>query len=133
MIAPMIVDENLEIIAGHARLEAAKRRGMATVPAVRIAHPTAAQKKAYRLADNKIALNAGWDLDLLSGRAQGAARPRLRSSGPPGSQPAEVDLTFDKVSVKTPKRGVSDDLVPEVSVAPPVSVPAISGSWRAIG
>jgi len=122
MIAPMIVDENLEIIAGHARLEAAKRRGMATVPAVRIAHLTAAQKKAYRLADNKIALNAGWDLDLLALELK-ALLDLDFDLGATGFEPAEVDLTFEKASVKTPKRGVSDDLVPEVSVAPPVSRP----------
>lgn len=63
---PVLVDEAGSILAGHGRVEAAKLLGLATVPCVRIEHMSEAQKRAYVLADNKLALNAGWDEDLLA-------------------------------------------------------------------
>lgn len=62
---PILVDENLEIIAGHGRMAAAQLLGLDTVPVIRLAHLSDAQKRAYRLADNKIAENGGWNADLL--------------------------------------------------------------------
>jgi ParB-like chromosome segregation protein Spo0J len=53
------------IIAGHGRLLAAKEIGLVEVSAIQISHLAPAQKKVLRLADNKIALNAGWDIDQL--------------------------------------------------------------------
>ncbi len=63
---PVLVDEAGSILAGHGRVEAAKLLGLATVPCVHIEHMSEAQKQAYVLADNKLALNAGWDEDLLA-------------------------------------------------------------------
>lgn len=63
---PILVDKKDGIIAGHGRLLAAKDLGMAQVPVVVIDHLTPDQKRAYVLADNKLALNAGWDVDLLA-------------------------------------------------------------------
>ena len=63
--APILVDAKDGILAGHGRLEAAKDLGMAEVPVVVLDHLTPAQKRAYVLADNKLALNAGWDMSLL--------------------------------------------------------------------
>ena len=63
---PVLVDEAGGILAGHGRVEAAKLLGLATVPCVRIEHMSLEQKRAYVLADNKLALNAGWDEDLLA-------------------------------------------------------------------
>lgn len=63
---PVLVDEAGSILAGHGRVEAAKLLGLATVPCVRIEHMSLEQKRAYVLADNKLALNAGWDEDLLA-------------------------------------------------------------------
>ena len=60
---PILVDESSVIIAGHGRLLAAKEMGLVEVPTIQISHLAPAQKKALRLADNKIALNAGWDLE----------------------------------------------------------------------
>lgn len=62
---PLLVDENNELIAGHGRLEAAKYLGMPQLPAIVLDGLSAAQKQALRLADNKLALNATWDDDLL--------------------------------------------------------------------
>lgn len=63
---PVLTDGKRGVIAGHGRLLAARKLGMATVPAIELAHLTAAQKRAYILADNKMALNAGWDDGLLA-------------------------------------------------------------------
>jgi ParB-like chromosome segregation protein Spo0J len=54
------------IIAGHGRVEAARSLGLETVPTIRIEHLSDAQKRAYVLADNKLALNAGWDPEILA-------------------------------------------------------------------
>jgi ParB-like chromosome segregation protein Spo0J len=62
---PVLVDEAGVLIAGHGRLRAAKELGLAEVPTVTLRDLTEAQKKALRLADNKIALSAGWDLEIL--------------------------------------------------------------------
>lgn len=63
---PVLIDEANVIMAGHGRVEAARKLGLETVPCVRIEHLTDAQKRAYILADNKLALNAGWDPEILS-------------------------------------------------------------------
>nr|EKU2383194.1 ParB N-terminal domain-containing protein [Klebsiella oxytoca] len=62
---PVLVDEHQEIIAGHGRIAAAERLGIEEVPVIVLAGLSDEQKKAYRLADNKIPLNAGWDDELL--------------------------------------------------------------------
>jgi DNA modification methylase len=64
-INPVIVDGEAGIVAGHGRVLAARKLGLTEVPTLEVAHLTAAQRKAYILADNKLALNAGWDNDLL--------------------------------------------------------------------
>jgi ParB-like chromosome segregation protein Spo0J len=64
---PVLIDSKMGVIAGHARLEAARRLKMAEVPCITLDGLTEAQKKAYLIADNKLALNAGWDDDLLRG------------------------------------------------------------------
>jgi ParB-like chromosome segregation protein Spo0J len=62
---PVLVDEADGIIAGHGRVLAAHKLGIAEIPVIVAAGWTAAQKRAYVLADNKLALNAAWDNDLL--------------------------------------------------------------------
>jgi DNA modification methylase len=62
---PILIGPDNVIIAGHARLAAAQKLGMTEVPVIVLSHLTAAQRKALVLADNKLALNAGWDEDLL--------------------------------------------------------------------
>lgn len=62
---PVLVDGDNNVIAGHGRLMAGRSLGLTHVPTITLDHLTAAQRKAYILADNKIALNAGWSLELL--------------------------------------------------------------------
>jgi ParB-like chromosome segregation protein Spo0J len=63
---PLLLDEDGGLIAGHGRLEAASRLGLTRVPTLTIAGLTEAQRRALVIADNKIALNAVWDTDLLA-------------------------------------------------------------------
>lgn len=62
---PVLIDDALTILAGHGRVEAARLVGMEKVPCVRLSQLTAEQKRAYVLADNRLALDAGWDSGLL--------------------------------------------------------------------
>jgi ParB-like chromosome segregation protein Spo0J len=63
---PVLIDGENRILAGHGRVKAARELGMATAPCLRIDHMSATEKRAYVLADNKLALNAGWDEELLA-------------------------------------------------------------------
>ena len=62
---PIIVDGQNSIIAGHGRIMAAQKLGLATLPVIEANHLSEAQRKAYVIADNRLALDAGWDNDLL--------------------------------------------------------------------
>jgi DNA modification methylase len=62
---PILIDEKDTIIAGHGRVSAAEKLDMDELPCIRFTHLSEAQKKAYRIADNKLALNAGWTDDML--------------------------------------------------------------------
>ncbi|MFY7926403.1 MAG: ParB N-terminal domain-containing protein, partial [Aquidulcibacter sp.] len=75
-VNPVLVDGAGVLMAGHGRVMAAKRLGMASVPAIRLAHLTEPQARALRLADNQIALNSGWDEALLA-----AEIARIRDEG----------------------------------------------------
>jgi ParB family chromosome partitioning protein len=63
---PILVDGTNGIIAGHGRLMAARKLGLDTVPCIELSHLSEAQRKAYILADNLLAMNSGWDTQLLS-------------------------------------------------------------------
>jgi len=63
---PVLIDEGNGIIAGHGRVMAAKKLGMSEVPTITLAHLTDSQRKAYILADNRIAMNSSWDNQLLT-------------------------------------------------------------------
>jgi hypothetical protein len=76
---PVISDAHNNVLAGHGRLEAAQIIGLTHVPVIRFDHLTPAQKRAYVIADNKIAEGAGWDSELLAielGELISSCRPR---------------------------------------------------------
>ena len=62
---PIIVDGKNGIVAGHGRVMAAQKLGLASLPVIEAAHLTEAQKRAYVIADNRLALDAGWDMEML--------------------------------------------------------------------
>ena len=114
---PILVDGDNGIIAGHGRLLAARKLGMATVPVIELAGLSEAQKRALVIADNKLALNAGWDDELL-----GLELGELESLGFDLSLTGFSELeVLALTSLGTP--GLTDpDDIPEVPEQP-VSVP----------
>ena len=68
---PILIDDEKQIIAGHGRVEAAKLLGIDAVPTCQLSHLSDADKRAYILADNKLAEKAGWDKELLAIELQG--------------------------------------------------------------
>jgi ParB-like chromosome segregation protein Spo0J len=78
--APILVDSNAGIIAGHGRLLAARKLGLAEVPVVVLDHLSETQRRAYIIADNKLALNAGWDEKVLTAELRELEDEGLRLS-----------------------------------------------------
>jgi DNA modification methylase len=111
---PILIRDDLTVIAGHGRLAAAKVLGLKEVPTISLAHLTPLQVRAYVLADNKLALNAGWDDEMLA--------LELKDLDMEGF---DVSLTgFDEVEIgalladKTEEGLTDEDAVPEVPVEP---------------
>ena len=93
---PVLVDRNSMILAGHGRVEAAKTLGLKYVPVIRIEHLTDGQKRAFSIADNRIALNAGWDLEMLALDLKELAKLELPFDLEiTGFDTAEIDLLID--------------------------------------
>jgi len=63
---PVLIDEQSSIIAGHGRVLAARKLELDSIPCIRLNHLSDTQRRAYMIADNKIAMNAGWDEELLA-------------------------------------------------------------------
>jgi len=90
---PVLIADDNTIIAGHGRVEAAKLVGMAEVPVRRLSHLSKEEVRAYILADNKLAENAGWDRDLLAIEMQGLIDLDFDIEGL-GFSTVEIDLTI---------------------------------------
>ena len=111
---PILVDGESGVIAGHGRLLAARKLGQKEVPVIELAHMTESQKRAYVIADNQLAMNAGWDTTLLSLeladlKEQGFEMDVL------GFDPKELDNLLEPEQVE----GLTDeDAVPEAPVEP---------------
>lgn len=108
---PILISDGGEIIAGHGRVEAAKQLGMAKVPVVRLSHLTETELRAYVIADNKLALNAGWDQQLLATELQGLIDLGFEVALT-GFTVAEIDLTLDAAREAEPDgaRGPEDEI-----------------------
>jgi DNA modification methylase len=110
---PVLIDEQSSIIAGHGRVLAARKLELDSVPCIRLNHLSDTQRRAYIIADNKIAMNAGWDEELLA-----LELTELTEFG------VNMDLTgftVDEIAELNPKitEGLTDeDDVPEVPEAP---------------
>ena len=93
---PVLIDDALTILAGHGRVEAAKLLGMTEVPCLRFDHMSALEKRAYVLADNKLALNAGWDDEILADELQALLTDDIGFDiGVTGFSIGEVDQLID--------------------------------------
>lgn len=103
-INPVIIDRDYGVIAGHGRILAAKEEGITEVPCVFADHLTEAQKKAYILADNRMAMDAGWDEELLRVEIE-ALQAEAFDVSLTGFDPNEIDDLFKE----NLKDGLHDD------------------------
>jgi ParB-like chromosome segregation protein Spo0J len=120
-VAPILVDEHGEVIAGHGRLEAAKSLGLATVPVIVRQGLTEAQKAAYRLADNRIALNAGWDETLLAQELAQLQQMGELDLGLTGFEAAEIERLLAGLDAVATEPGNGAVASPAVASAEPVA------------
>ena len=129
-VNPVLVDERSIIIAGHGRLAAARLLGMSEVPVIELAHLSETQRKALIIADNRIALNAGWDDELLKLELE-TLKAEDFDIDILGFDPTEID---DLLFGEDEDESGDDDAVPEVP-EDPVSKPGdvwVLGSHRVL-
>ena len=98
---PVLISDAGEIIAGHGRVEAAKQIGWKAVPTLALSHLSETERRAYVLADNKLALNAGWDRDILAIELQALIDFDFDVELT-GFSLAEIDLVLDEASDADP-------------------------------
>ena len=118
---PVLVDGANGVIAGHGRILAARKLGMDTVPVIELAHLSEAQKRAYVIADNKLALNAGWDDEML--------RLEISELTDVGFDVSLLGFSDEELALMDPEQvdGLTDeDAVPDV---PAVPVTALGDVW----
>ncbi len=115
---PVLIDEESSILAGHGRVAAARLAGMTDVPCVRLEYLTPEQKLAYVLADNKLALNAGWDEDLLAEELGDllALDPDF-DIGVTGFSIPEIDLLIEGLAPEEPG-DPAEDVLPRAEDVP---------------
>jgi ParB-like chromosome segregation protein Spo0J len=119
---PVLADPDGDIIAGHGRVLAARKLGLRKVPVIVLSHLTATQKRAFRLADNQLALNAGWDLELLRLELKALATAEDLALDLMGFDPAEL-ARFTRRAGNRPRLGGPRYCA---GAAPPAGHP----SWR---
>lgn len=118
---PVLIDEKHSIIAGHGRVLAAQKMGLAVVPTITLSHLSTAQKRAFMLADNKLALNAGWDIEMLGLEVKELKTEGI-NLGTIGFSISELnDLLADKTA------GLTDaDEIPDV---PAIAISRLGDIW----
>ena len=114
---PVLADPGGRLIAGHGRLLAAKAMALSEVPVIELAGLTEAQQKALRLADNKIALNAGWDIEILKLELADLSLPEFEMDlALTGFSSGEIDVVLGESA------DPDDEVIPEVPVNPRTQV-----------
>ena len=116
---PVLIDEDNGIIAGHGRIMAARKLAIEEVPCIQLSHLTEAQQRALIIADNQLALNSGWDMDMLKVELQDLK-----------TEDFDLDLLgFDDIFIDglmneiDPNEGLTDeDAVPEIPVEPKTKI-----------
>jgi len=122
---PILIDSGEGVIAGHGRLEAAKLLGVQRVPTIRLDEMTEAQKRAYIIADNKLAENAGWDQELLAIELDYLLEIETEFDiSVIGFEPAEIDLVLSGSD-----GGSSSDPLDEAPEVPLVPVSSLGDLW----
>ncbi|HEY8381026.1 MAG TPA: site-specific DNA-methyltransferase [Microvirga sp.] len=106
---PVLISDTREIVAGHGRVEAAKLIGLSRVPCCRLSHLSDAQRRAYILADNQLALKAGWDREILATELQALVDLDFEVELT-GFSTAEVDLILHSEDERSRDTGPADAL-----------------------
>jgi DNA modification methylase len=123
----VLIDDDFMILAGHGRAEAAKQLGLEEVPALRLSHLTEAEKRAYVLADNRLAEKAGWDKEMLAIELKGLIDLEF-DVGVIGFETAEIDHVIETAAEADPNgRDAPEDRLP----APPAkAVTRLGDVWQ---
>ncbi len=118
-VNPVLIDENNQIMAGHGRVAAAKLLGWTVVPTLRIEHLSETEKRAYILADNRLAEEAGWDREMLAIEFEGLIESDF-SVQLTGFAMAEVDKVLDGAAeADAPEKNTEDEVpaIPNAGIA----------------
>jgi ParB-like chromosome segregation protein Spo0J len=126
---PILVSDDLEILAGHGRAAAARLLGMTQAPIVRLSNLSLAERKAYVLADNKLALNAGWDREVLAIELQGLIDLGFDVEAT-GFALGEIEVVLEEATDSAPNNA-SDGLEDEIPVVNDAAVTRRGDVWRA--
>lgn len=117
---PILIDDDDHIISGHGRVEAAKGLEIKTVPAVRLSHLNEAERRAYVIADNRLAEKAGWDPEILAIELQGLIDIGFDVELT-GFETPEIDLILEEFHDASRQSLTADDQIPDPSFGPPIS------------
>ncbi|TMK07043.1 MAG: DNA methylase N-4, partial [Alphaproteobacteria bacterium] len=117
---PVLIDDAKQIVAGHGRAEAAKLLGIDAVPTCRLSHLSEADKRAYILADNKLAEKAGWDKQLLAIELQCLIDLDVEIELT-GFEMPEIDIILEDAREADDASSGPEDAVPQHSSGPPVT------------
>jgi DNA modification methylase len=117
---PVLIDDDKQIIAGHGRAEAAKLLGIDAVPTCRLSHLSEAEKRAYILADNKLAEQAGWDKETLAIELQELIDLDFEIDLT-GFETPEIDSILEQAFEAEGEPSGPEDDVPKCSPGPPVT------------
>jgi DNA modification methylase len=118
---PVLIDDSRRIIAGHGRVKAAELLGLEAIPTCRLSHLSEAEKRAYILADNKLAEKAGWDKELLAIELRGLIELDFDIELT-GFETPEIDLILEEASEATGSPIGPEDAAPEPSAGPAISL-----------
>jgi ParB family chromosome partitioning protein len=127
---PIGIDDDNNVIEGHGRLLAAQKLELKRVPVIRLSHLTQAERKAYSLAHNKLTLNSGWDLELLTVEMEAIKEMAFDDITLTGFRPAEIDILFAQPSIPDTEPELDEGLLGEKDAAPKqVTCPACAESF----
>ena len=121
---PVLIDDNGQIIAGHGRVQAAQQLELETVPCVRLSHLSESDKRAYVLADNRLAEKANWDNEILAIELKQLADVGF-DIDLTGFEPAEVDLIIEGIGDESEQ---PENLIPERERCPAIT--RLGDMWR---
>lgn len=134
-VAPVLIDEEGNVLAGHGRLEAARAEGMTEVPCVRVSELSEAQRRAYILADNRLSELGDWDMDTLQFEMRELAGMEFDTSLTGFELGEKGVVIFDEIHSSKSAPALDDVAEDDFDVAPPVRQLSAQGryiSWATI-